>query len=202
MIAPLVPHHLPPPFQRSLTDLFPLINTSCARWCTSSERHFLASRWQCYCAQREGVEQQARKLYQPLRVPAFPSPLPLSFPPPFHPPSLLSSSPLPAPPTSISLHLLNFFTVFFETPKRIVSTEEKIQCWRETLSPPSHTLCRIVNFNISTRFHLNFGGVRDYDLRRRGDRKQLFLEAAKEIIQNGLTTCLAICLHSWMCPRC
>lgn len=111
--------------------------------------------------------------------------LPLSFPPPFHPPSLLSSP----PPRPSHLHFsssIKCLLRFFKTLKRIVSTEESLQCRPETLSPPSHTLCRIVNFNISTRFHLNFGGVSDYDLQRRGDRKQLFLEAVKEIIQNGL----------------
>ena len=124
---------------------------------------------------REEVAPRARKFYQPLRGTAFLSPLPPSV-------SLSSLSPslspfLPSPPRFSSS--IKYLQRVFKTPEHNLSTEENVQGWLETLPFPSHPSCRIVNCNISNRSNLNFGGVGDYDLQRRGDTKQLFLETAK-----------------------
>ena len=116
-------------------------------------------------------------------LPFFPLPLSLSFLPFF-----LSPSP---PPICTSTYPFSLFIGFQKHQDAIVRTETNVKVsWRPSLLH-SHTWCRILLL-IHSIYNLKMW--MGHACLRVEDGKQLFLEAAKEAIQNGLTL-LAGCVR-------
>lgn len=170
-----VPHNGLSPFLSSLKEY-----TLVLQCCSSLGKRVSASRWQCYCAQSEGVARQVMTLHHRHR--SFFSPLPSSLCS-----SFFSFSPLIVlvPSLSILGSVLALFSSQIKKkkiPRWNFWIEENVQV--APLPPPARPRTptsslihyRALNFNISATGRLYFGSLGGYDFQRRGGGKQLFLK--------------------------